>query len=327
MARISIVTPAAANARNGNRHTAARWAAMLRSAGHRVSIARSWGEQGRRGERCDLLIALHALYSHDSVLRYREARPGAPLVVALTGTDLYRDLPRSRRARRSLELADRLIVLQDAALASLGGSLRKKATVVYQSSTTRLRRAPPRSRFRLAVIGHLRKVKDPFRAVAAVSTLADERIEVVHVGGALEPGYEAGARRWEKREPRYRWLGSLPHGQALGWLARSHLLVHSSVMEGGANAIVEAARIGVPVLASRVPGNLGMLGPKYPGYYPLYDHAALARLIRRAMAERRFYRELLLAIQKRKALFSPAEERRALLGAAERALRPSGPRR
>ena len=102
MARICIVTPAAANARNGNRHTAARWAAMLRSAGHRVSIARRWGEEGRQGERCDLLIALHALYSHDSIRRYREARPRAPLVVALTGTDLYRDLPHSREARRSL---------------------------------------------------------------------------------------------------------------------------------------------------------------------------------------------------------------------------------
>src|SRR5689334_19196233 len=133
MARISIVTPAAANARNGNRHTAGRWAAMLRSAGHRVSIARAW-----QGERCDLLIALHALYSHESIVRYREARPRAPLVVALTGTDLYRDLPRSRQAHRSLELADRLVVLQEAALASLPGALRKKATVVYQSSATRL---------------------------------------------------------------------------------------------------------------------------------------------------------------------------------------------
>jgi len=82
MARISIVTPAAANARNGNRHTAARWAAMLRSAGHRVSIAQNWGENGREGERCDLLIALHALYSHDSVLRYRAASE-APLIVTL----------------------------------------------------------------------------------------------------------------------------------------------------------------------------------------------------------------------------------------------------
>lgn len=324
MARICIVTPAAANARNGNRHTAARWAAMLRSAGHRVSIARRWGEKGRQGERCDLLIALHALYSHDSVRRYREARPRAPLVVALTGTDLYRDLPRSREARRSLELADGVVTLQSEALKSLPPSIRRKASVVHQSSATRLRRAQRSrgSRFRIAVVGHLRKVKDPFRAVLAVSTLADPRIELVHIGGALEPGYEAQARRWEKREPRYRWLGSLPHARTLGWLAKSDLLVHSSVMEGGANVIVEAARIGVPVLASRMPGNIGMLGSRYPGYFPVHDEAALARLIGRSMADSRFYRELIVEMQNRRILFAPAEERRSLLGAVNRALRP-----
>lgn len=315
MARISIVTPAAANARNGNRHTAARWAAMLRSAGHRVSIATSW-----EGERCDLLIALHALYSHESILRYR-ARTEAPLLVTLTGTDLYRDLPRSVEARGSLELADRVITLQPEALKELPAAVRKKASVVFQSSATRLHRAPPKSRFRIAVLGHLREVKDPFRAVRALSLLDDARIEVVHIGGALDPAHAAAAKRWMKREPRYRWLGSLPHAQALGWLARSHLLVHSSVMEGGANAIVEAARIGVPVLASRVSGNVGMLGPRYPGYYPLYDHAALAGLINNALADPRFYGKLILEMQKRKTLFAPAEERRALLGAVRQVLR------
>ena len=125
-----------------------------------------------------------------------------------------------------------------------------------------------------------------------------------------------------RREPRYRWLGSLPHARTLGWLARSHLLVHSSVMEGGANVIVEAARIGTPVLASRVSGNVGMLGPRYPGYYPLYDHAALAQLIERAMKEKSFYENLLSSMRKRRPLFAPAEERRALLGVVREALRP-----
>jgi putative glycosyltransferase (TIGR04348 family) len=321
MARISIVTPAAANARNGNRHTAARWAAMLRSAGHRVSIAQAW-----EGERCELLIALHALYSHASILRYR-AQTEAPLLVTLTGTDLYRDLPRSVEARGSLELADRVVTLQPEALKEIPAGIRKKASVVYQSSATRLRPAPPRSRFRIAVLGHLREVKDPFRAVRALALLGEPRIEIVHVGGALDAAHGAEAKRWMKREPRYRWLGSLPHAQALGWLARSQLLVHSSVMEGGANAIVEAARIGVPVLASRVSGNVGMLGPQYPGYYPLYDHAALARLILRAMRDSRFRQKLILGMQNRKKQFAPAEERRALLDAVRQALRPSGPRR
>jgi putative glycosyltransferase (TIGR04348 family) len=317
MARIAIVTPAAAGARNGNRHTAARWAAMLRSRGHRVAVMRSW-----QNGPCDVLIALHARRSHDSIARYREARPAGPLVVTLTGTDLYRDLPASAQARRSLDLADRVIVLQEAALRELPPAIRKKSSVVYQSSGSELRHAAPALPFRIAVIGHLRSEKDPFRAPAALALLSHPHIQVIHIGGALEPSMAGQARDWMAREPRYRWLGSLPHARTLGWLARSHLLVHSSVMEGGANVIVEAVRVGTPVLASRVSGNVGMLGPRYPGYYPLYDHAALARLIRRAMDEENFYKNLLSSMRERRPLFAPAEERRALLAVLNEALKP-----
>ena len=86
-----------------------------------------------------------------------------------------------------------------------------------------------------------------------------------------------------RREPRYRWLGGRTHAQTLGWIARSHLLVVSSAMEGGANVIAEAARIGTPVLASRVSGNVGMLGRNYPGYFPLFDERALAGLIEKSI--------------------------------------------
>ncbi len=309
MARIHIVTPAGPGTRNGNRHTAVRWASMLRSAGHRVAVGVAW-----EGERCDALIALHARRSHNSILRFREKSAGTPLVVTLTGTDLYRDLPASAEARRSLELADRLVVLQEAALRELSTPFRKKAHVVYQSSSTALRHSPPDKRFRIAVVGHLRGEKDPFRAVLALSLLKGrDDIELVQVGGALDPKLGEEAKRRMACEPRYRWLGSLPHARTLGWIARSHALVVSSVMEGGANVIAEAARIGTPVLASRVSGNLGMLGPGYPGCYELYDEAGLARLVARAADDGNFYASLKLALRARRPLFAPAAERSALL--------------
>src|SRR5205085_1869024 len=84
----------------------------------------------RQGEACDALIALHARRSHESIVRYASTKK--PLIVTLTGTDLYRDLPDSAEARESLELAERLIVLQDAALAELAPALRRKTRVVYQ---------------------------------------------------------------------------------------------------------------------------------------------------------------------------------------------------
>ena len=319
MARICIVTPARAGARNGNRHTAQRWAGFLRQLGHRVSVGTAWN-----GEPCDLLFALHARRSHASVLEFRKHHPDTPLVVTLTGTDLYKDLPASREARQSLALANRVIVLQEDALRLLEPPIRKKARVVYQSAKPPVGHAPPLDRFRIAVVGHLREEKDPFRAVAAFSYLKKESfdLELIQVGDALSQEMKSAARNWTKREPRYRWLGGRTHTQAMAWIARSHLLVVSSVMEGGANVISEAARIGTPVLASRMSGNLGMLGRSYPGYFPLGDERALGKLIQRAFAEKRFYKRLKRALAARRHLFAPAAERRALHAALRDCVEP-----
>ncbi len=306
--KIAITVPSSAVPRSGNRHTAGRWRRFLRDLGHRVRVETEWS-----GADDDLLLALHAHKSHPSIRRFRELRPGAPLVVALTGTDLYRDIRKYADARRSLKMATRLAVLQGEGLRELNPALRRKTKVVYQSSDVRLRHAPCKSRFRVAVIGHLRSEKDPFRAVRALRHIVrSARIEVVQIGGALDPKMRAEARQWSKREARYRWVGSVTHGRAMRWLASSHVLVLSSVMEGGANVICEAARIGVPVLASRVPGNVGMLGRGYPGYFPLFDDKALARLIERCRTDASFYKRLRGRLLQRRALFAPAEERTAL---------------
>jgi putative glycosyltransferase (TIGR04348 family) len=236
-----------------------------------------------------------------------------PRIVVLTGTDLYKDLPESPEAKASLELADRVIVLQEAALLELRRSIQRKTKVVYQSTDTALRHRPAPRPFRVAVVGHLREVKDPFRAALALAHLPGLPLEVVHLGNALEKGYAGEARRLMAREPRYRWIGSVPHRRALEWIARSHVLVVSSVMEGGANVIAEAARIGTPVLASRVPGNVGMLGTGYPGFYPLYDEKALAALMDKVLNGKSFYHTLERALRARRARFAPSAERAALL--------------
>jgi putative glycosyltransferase (TIGR04348 family) len=295
--------------RNGNRHTALRWAAFLRAAGHAVEVSVQWSPE--RGG--DAMLALHARRSHPSIKAFPADRP---LVVALTGTDLYRDIHESAEARESLELAHRLIVLQPMAGRELAPRLRRKVRVVVQSSATQLRHAPVRRRFRICVIGHLRAEKDPLRALVSLSHLADwDDLEVVHLGAALDPALEAEARAGMAREPRYRWLGSVPHARALRWLASSHAMVISSRMEGGANVVCEALRIGVPVLASRIPGNVGLLGASYAGYFPLEDERALALLIHRAAADRRFYLNLKAHMRKLRAMVAPRAEARALIAA------------
>jgi putative glycosyltransferase (TIGR04348 family) len=314
MARLFIVTPAAAGTRTGNRHTALRWATLLRSGKHRVQVGVAWN-----GEECDGLIALHARRSHDSIVSFKQT--GKPLIVVLTGTDLYRDLPDSPHAQQSLALADRVIVLQEAALDEVAPSVKSKTRIVYQSADPRLTHQPPKAPFRVAVIAHLRAEKDPLRAAAALEQLPDRDLEVVQVGEALDSRLGAEAKERMARDARYRWLGSLPHRKALRWMAQSHLLVVSSVMEGGANVVCEAARIGTPVIASRMSGNIGMLGRDYPAYYPVADHKALARLLAQAKHDAGFYRRLKDALRARRSLFAPAAERRALLGVVRELLR------
>jgi putative glycosyltransferase (TIGR04348 family) len=315
--RIAIVTPSAASTRTGNRHTAQRYAAFLRGAGHRVRVASSWD-----GGDCDLMIALHARKSHDSIERFHGRHPARPLVVVLTGTDLYRDIRVDASAQSSLDMATLLVTLQDMGRLQLPRELRSKVRTVYQSARASRRARPPRRRFRVCVLGHLRDEKDPFRAALALAHLPEAReIEVVHLGDALTPTMADEARRLMRAEPRYRWVGGVPHSRALAWLARSHLLVVSSRMEGGANVICEASRLGVPVVASRIPGNVGMLGRGYPGYYPLEDDAALARLIARAGADTRFYARLKAGIDARRGRFAPVAERRGLLAVVRDAAR------
>jgi putative glycosyltransferase (TIGR04348 family) len=315
--RITITVPRSAVPRSGNRHTSARWAKFLRGLGHRVREVTEW-----RGGGDDLLLALHAFKSHSSISRFSLQRPDSPLVVALTGTDLYRDIGRHAEARESLGMAARLIVLQEEGLRELSPYLRTKARVVYQSADVALRHASDRSRFRIAVIGHLREEKDPFRAVLALRFVDRAApIEVVQIGGSLHPDMTRQARGWVQRERRYRWLRSVPHRKAMSELSKSHVLVVSSLMEGGANVICEAARIGVPVLASRIPGNIGMLGRDYPGYFPARNERALGRLIERCRTEPVFYRRLGGALRQRRALFAPAAEKAALARALQ-GLRP-----
>lgn len=319
---IVLAVPPSSGARSGNWRSAERWSRMLRSLGHRVRAESDWSGGG------DVLVALHARKSYSSIARFHAERPNHPIIVVLTGTDVYRDIKKEPEAREALALATRLVVLQKRALEEISPALRRKARVVHQSSDTTLRLAPPAKPFRVTVVAHLRDEKDPFCAARALAQLRGmPSLEVLQIGEALDASMAAQCAAWQKSDPRYRWVGSVPHHRALRWMARSHVLVVSSVMEGGANVISEALRIGLPVLASRISGNVGMLGAAYRGYYPVGDARALARLIERAATEPRFYAALRRVMVRKQALFTPAAEREAwrrVLGEIAREFTSSG---
>ena len=267
------------------------------------------------------MLALHARRSAESIAAWSQQH-GRGLAVVLTGTDLYQDIAGDAQAQRSLQLADRLVVLQELGLAALPPALQHKARVIYQSTSTRRELPKTRRELRAVMVGHLREVKSPQTLFEAARRLAGRSdILIEHIGAASEPKWEERARAAERDCPGYRWVGPLPHTQALQAIQRAHVLVHTSAMEGGAHVIMEAVCSGTPVLASRVPGNVGMLGAGYEGYFEHGDAAGLAGLLERCRAGQArsaddpapgLLERLRAQCALRAPLFSPEAERAAL---------------
>lgn len=268
------------------------------------------------GASCNAMIALHARRSAASIAAFAAAFSRKPLIVALTGTDLYRDIRTDTSAQRSLQLATQLVVLQPAGLQELDSNLRGKTQVIYQSALTlkaiSLERKSSARYFSVVMIGHLRDEKDPATFMRAASQINSRQARLIHIGRALDPSLGAQAEATQAAHQHYRWLGDMPHATTRQRLKRSQLMVIASKMEGGANVIIEAVTSGVPVLASDIPGNRGMLGEGYPGYFPPGDAIKLAELIDRAATDRGFYAQLQLHCDERKHLFAPALERAAV---------------
>jgi putative glycosyltransferase (TIGR04348 family) len=285
-----------------------RWRRILRELGHEVRVADAYD-----GSPTDLMIALHAWRSAESIRRFRALYPDRPLIVALSGTDIYEYIARDPApVLHSLACADRLLALQDLVRRRVPMRFRSKLRVLHQSAhPLRPGRKSTRS-FDVAVIGHLRHVKDPMRAALASRRLpASSRMRIVHYGAAENPRWAAAAKAEMARNPRYVWRGDRPRAAVGRLLGRARVMVLSSRSEGGANVISEAVAAKVPILASRIDGSVGLLGRDYPGYFPVGDTAALARLLHRVESDPPYLSRLQRAIAGRALLFRPAREKAA----------------
>ena len=261
-----------------------------------------------------MMIALHAWRSADSIRRFHEVHPDRPLVVALTGTDINEYLDSDPAPTlRSLADADRLVVLQSLAKRRVPAKFRRKVRIIHQSVPAQRRtRARSSEHVDVLVIGHLREVKDPLRAAEAARLLpAASRIRIVHLGAAETSRWAALAHAEMKSNARYVWRGERTRAEVRRRLACARAVVLSSLHEGGANVISEAVAAGAPVLASRIDGSVGLLGHGYPGYFPVRDTAALARLLHRIESEPEFLLRLRRAIARCAPLFRPAREKAA----------------
>ncbi len=307
--KISLITPASKLSRAGNRTTAVRWARILEGFGHRVAYGTDYD-----GAEADAMVAVHAWRSAESIAEFRHRFPARPLVVALSGTDIYRfQHSHPETTIRSMELADALVCLHDLVHRAIPRRFAKKLHVIHQSAPPLAApRTPSKRHFDICVVGHLRDEKDSLRTAYAARLLpAGSRLRVIHLGKAHDAAWARDARAEMKRNPRYVWRGEVPGWAVRRAFARCHAMVLSSVMEGGANVISEAVIARLPVIASDIEGSIGLLGDDYDGYYRVGDEAALAALLHRAETEPAYLRHLAAQCRKRAPLFTAARERAA----------------
>lgn len=334
--KILLITPAPPGSRAGNRATAERWAGLLESAGHQVQVTNRFS-----GEPCDLVLALHAWRSHADVTRIRREAPGLPLVVALTGTDIYDHQNRyPEQTRDSMAKADSLIGLHRLVDRDIPETFRHKLFTVLQSAPVPAENTAnrtesegrkhggndtdPRAPFVVSVIGHLRDEKDSLRAARAARRLPEQsRVTVLAAGRAHDQRWEEMAREEAADNPRFRWLGELDQKDTAELLLGSRLMVLSSIMEGGANVVSEACRAGIPVIASDIPGNRGLLGEDYPGYFQVGDDEALAALLLKAEQQPAFLALLKARVSDLASDFTPEREQASLLRAIHQAVKTS----
>ena len=309
--KVVLVSPAVELANNGNWHTANRWAGFASNYCD-IALMQQWKSSGPRSDGA-AMVALHARRSAPSIHAWAKKYPDKPLVVVLTGTDLYRDIAVDADAQHSLAVATHLVVLQDAGLEALPAKYRQKTRVIFQSAP-KLEPAKKSDRsFRAVMVGHLRDEKDPLTFMAAACAPATSAIYFDQIGDGLDPALAAAARNTAEKNPRYRWWGGLPRADTRQRIKRAHVLVNSSVMEGGAHVILEAVQSATPVLASRISGNIGMLGSDYAGYFDVGNVRQLATLLRQCADSPEFIGRLSAQCQQRASLFAPDGERRQVL--------------
>lgn len=319
MLKITLITPAGRGSRAGNRATATRWASLLQEMHCRVKIATpdDAPADGVTVEQPDLILALHAWRSHAAIRAWKNAYPACPLIVVLTGTDVYHfQHSHPEMVHESLDAADALIGLHDCLTEDIPARYHKQLHIVHQSARPLPPQAPKPSKqhFDVLVAGHLREEKDSLRTAYAVRDLpCASRLRVIQLGGAHNEEWAHMAREEMTHNPRYRWLGDLPRWRVRQWMARAQLMVISSRMEGGANVVSEACVAGLPVIASHIPGNRGLLGEDYTGYFPTTDTRALRECLLRAESGPAFVNTLRNQVKARAPLFRPQAERDALV--------------
>ncbi len=337
--RILIAPPKQPNPTQGNHVTAFRWARLLEGLGHEVTIASQPEPDDLAHVRPEVLIALHATHSTTLIRQAAAQFPDMPIGVIMTGTDLNvdlastnRDRPGYRDAIESLEIATFIVLLEPASLERLreiDSCLGSKTTVIPQSAAVAFESGgrdgdnvgddalagvfSVPDTFKIAVVGHLRAIKDPLAAAEAARLLPeDSRIHIIHWGAALEEEIAQQASLEMRENRRYDWIGPVSHGQSLQQLNKCDLMVLSSHFEGGPAVLSESIINGVPIIAHKITATCGLLGGDYPGFYCDANRQELADLLLKSERDSAFLELLIQRGFELRERFSEAAETKAI---------------
>jgi glycosyltransferase involved in cell wall biosynthesis len=301
--KVCVASPYPLSELKGNSVTTDRIVAMLNEGG-----VEARGSYGNDGEPADILITLHAIKGAPAVFDFKKKTPNGRVIILLTGTDIYQGLAEgSQIGGDALQVADRIVVPQEAAIRKLPEKVRGKTVVIRPSlDPIAVKATSSQSPFVISVVGHLRPVKRPFLTIETLAQHPEwSDLEVWQIGQALDAEMRKTAEFWMEEDKRYRWCGGLPREESLALCAKSSLTINSSILEGGANAVLEAMTMGVPVLASRIEGNVGLLGDDYPGYF---EEGGMAKALEAIMHQRVDLDEWSLLLADRLPLFSRVRE-------------------
>ena len=286
--RILIVVPSQ-DPVSGNWVTAQRFKNGLEQLGHQVVLQGvSLQPQGllRRQVQAfapEVVLLLHA---------YRSGRPwqeeagdsGLPCVVLLTGTDVnlglgdpgQRDLIRTVLRRSACVLVQNPLIADElsAAHPELSANLRILTPGVTLGTTPyalRQQHALAREQVIFLCPAGLRPVKGLIELLEMSGKFAAENpaFLLAFCGPSLEDGYSRQLLSTIASRPWARYLGTIPAAAMASAMRGADVIVNNSQSEGLANALLEAAAIGIPILARRIPGNAAVVRHNINGL--LYD--------------------------------------------------------
>jgi len=306
--KINVCTGYPLDSPRGNTTTAFRIVERLQMAGHQATAMHTDSPPA-----ADAQISLHALKTAAASAHFAKHRSGR-LFIRLTGTDINGGFAKNPAlSQQTIDLADKLVVTHPACLPQIPDRWLSKTVVIYPSVTMpELATISNPTSPLFTCIGHLRPVKAPHLIYAAIQKIPQANLVAASIGNAYDVTDSQQALLNTRQDTRYHWHADCDRATALAWMKASLATINSSISEGGANTVMEAIQLRVPVLATDIPGNRGFLGDGYGGYFETSSSDQLADLMRRCVEDPSFVEQLKNHLDGQRPLFSIQRESQQL---------------